>query len=429
MAKGLLRAGLHILVVSQYFWPEDFRINELVKQLVVRGHEVTVLTGVPNYPDGMIFREFQDEPSRFECYHGARVVRAPMILRGKSKAQLVANYISFALGASFRGYQVLRHDNVDVIFVFEPSPVTVGVPAAVLSQILDAPIAFWVLDQWPEAIAASGAIKSKVLLRMVGWLVRFLYSRCDLILAQSKSLLPLIARYCRAGQQTAYLPNWVESTYETVLRKRGTEVPERDGCFSVMFAGNIGASQDFPAILNAAELLRFDSRIRWLIVGDGRDAGWVRAEIARRELHEQVLMLGRHPQVEMPTMFGRASALLVSLRSDPVLALTVPGKIQTYLAMGLPVIGMLDGEGARLIEEAGAGLTCASGDFQGLAALIRSMASMTDEERVRMGESGRTYVMREFDRDTLINQIEAMLGELSIRRPETQDVGRRRNRV
>ena len=403
---------MRLLVISQYFWPEDFRVNELVSELSGRGHDITVLTGKPNYPDGIVFADYSAEPGQFASYAGARVIRVPMLARGRGTLRLLLNYLTFALSATTFGWLRLRRRPFDAIFVFEPSPVTVGLPAVVFRALRGWPVAFWVLDQWPESLAAVGVIRSRSVLALVGELVRGIYTRCDLILSPSRLLVPRIANYCRFGQRIEYFPNWSESTYHAAGDGPAPEVPSSPATFSVMFAGNIGEAQDFPAILDAAEELRAHSEIRWLIVGDGRMAGWVRAEIDRRGLAERIVMLGRFPADRMPSLFLHADALLVSLKRDPVFTMTAPGKIQSYLASGRPVVAMLDGEGAAVVEEARAGVTGPAGDSVRLAANVLRLASLSVDERAAMGARGTSYAMREFSRVGLVDRLETWLDDM-----------------
>lgn len=408
---------MQLLVVSQYFWPEDFRINELVSELSARGHEITVLTGKPNYPAGEVFPEFAMTPERFSSYAGAKVLRVPMFARGRGKLRLLLNYVSFALSASIFGAIRVAHTQFDAIFVFEPSPITVGLPAVLLRALRGWPVVFWVLDQWPESLAAVGVVRSERLLNIVGTLVRFIYKRCDLLLSPSHLLIPRIASYCGGGQRIEYFPNWAESTYDEIADERAPEVHEADGSFTVMFAGNVGEAQDFPAILDAAERVKDRRDIRWIIVGDGRMAGWVRDEVERRELSDSVLLLGRFPADRMPSFFRHADALLVSLKSDPIFAMTAPGKIQSYLAFGRPVLAMLDGEGAALITDAHAGLAAPAGDSSTLAENVLLMAGLSKEERAAMGSRGIEYARREFSRLGLVTNVEKWLGQLALRSP------------
>lgn len=408
---------MRLLVVTQYFWPENFRVNDLVTELVKRGHDVTVLTGYPNYPDGTIFPEFRANRQHFASFNGADVVRVPLFVRGQSTLRLMLNYLSFAINALLIGSWKLRGRKFDAIFVYEPSPITVGIPAVALRAIKKAPLVFWVLDLWPETLQAIGVLRSRVMLKAIGRLVSFIYNRCDLILAQSKSFIPQIAGYCSAGRRIVYFPSWAESVFELGSPAAATEVPERKNSFDIMFAGNIGDAQDFPAILAAAELLKEHARIRWLLVGDGRMAGWVNEEIIRRNLQDSVLMLGRYPVERMPSFYQHADALLVSLRNEPIFSMTIPGKLQSYLAAGIPVVAMLNGEGADVVERSRSGMTCRAGDAGGLAAAILRLASLSDEQMVEMGRNARAVSQNEFDRSKLITRLEDWLEKLTAGAP------------
>jgi colanic acid biosynthesis glycosyl transferase WcaI len=406
---------MRLLVVSQYFWPENFRINDLVAEMVRRGHEVTVLTGLPNYPDGRIFKKFRDDPNQFSNFEGANVVRVPLLPRGQGGLRLMLNYLSFAVSASTVGLWRLRGLQFDAIFAFEPSPITVGLPAALMRSVKKAPLAFWVLDLWPETLQAIGVLRSPVLLRFVGYLVSFVYRHCDLILAQSKSFVPQIEKYADGFTRVLYFPSWAESVFDMQSVEPAKEIAERPGVFNVVFAGNIGDAQDFPAILSAAEKLKPHSNIRWLLIGDGRMANWVAQEIERRQLKDCVYMLGRHPLEKMPSFFKHAGALLVSLKDEAIFSMTIPGKLQSYLAAGIPVLAMLNGEGADLVKSSGAGLSCSAGDFNGLAAAALKLSEMTIEERKSMGLNALSVSAQEFDRSRLMNKFESWIRHLQIK--------------
>ena len=402
---------MNILIVSQYFWPENFRINDLTQELVQRGHSVTVLTGIPNYPAGTVFEEYRKTPKAFEYYSGARVFRVPMIARGNGAVRLFLNYLSFVIGACLYGPWRLRGQQADVIFVFEPSPVTVGLPAILLGRIKRAPVVFWALDLWPETLAAIGVVRSPMVLGWVGHLVRFIYERCTLVLGRSRGFLPKIAKYCSDAKKIRYFPSWAEEIFNKADLVPAPEVPVQQGLFNVLFAGNIGEAQDLPAVLNAAESLKHNSAIRWLIVGDGRISDWLHEEVARRGLQSKVLLLGRFPVECMPSFYAHADALLVSLKKDPVFSLTIPGKVQSYLMAGVPILGMLDGEGAQVITDSNAGLVCAAGNSGGLASAVLEMFAMSADQRKQLGMNGRVFVQKEFGRKSLMDQLEVLLHE------------------
>lgn len=402
---------MRILVVSQYFWPENFRINDLVAELAARGHQVTVLTGKPNYPDGWIFEEFRLNSEKYNAYSGAKVVRVPLIPRGSGGSRLVLNYLSFAFSAALLGPLRLWGQKFDTIFVYEPSPITVGLPAIALRFFKKAPVAFWVLDLWPETLEAMGVVRSKWMMSVVDRLVKFIYRRCDVILAQSEGFISRIARHVPANTRILYFPSWAENAFPISQAEAAPEVERKPQLFNVLFAGNIGEAQDFPSILNAALTLR-DKKVRWLIVGDGRKAAWLQREVTRLGLKDSVVLLGRVPLERMPSFYKHAQALLVALEPKPVFSLTIPAKVQSYLACGIPILAMIDGEGADLIRRSGAGLVCRAGDSIGLAENTLRMAKMPAQMLADMGANGIRLSTSEFDRDHLISSLEALLGEL-----------------
>lgn len=402
---------LKVLVVSQYFWPETFRVNEVVSELTARGHEVTVLTGRPNYPEGELLPEFAASPSRFSSYAGADILRVPLRPRGKGSFKLLLNYWSFVFWGCLSGPWLLRGRRFDAIFVFETSPITSALPAVLLKWIKRAPLSMWVLDLWPDTLKAVGMVKSDRALKAVGLLCRFIYRRCDLILGQSRAFAEPISRWEGSAQRFRYFPQWSEEVFDA-NEKAPEPAPELEphrGRFNLLFAGNIGDAQDFPTLLAAATLTRDRPDIHWLIVGDGRAAPQVRQDIARLGLTETVFMLGRYPVERMPSFFAGADALLVSLKAEPIFAMTIPGKVQSYLAAGKPLLGMLDGEGARVIQESGAGLVAPSGDAQALAEQAKALANLSAEERAHMGARGQRFGATHFKRSALMSQLEVWL--------------------
>lgn len=403
---------MRILIVTQRFWPENFRINDLAVELIRRGHEVTVLTGSPSYPDGQVFNYYKAEPEKYSQYQGVKIVRVPIISHSKQKLKLIFNYISYVLSASVIGAYKLRGQPFDVMFTYEPSPVTVGIPAGVLRKIKRAPMAFWVLDLWPETLSAVGVVRSPFILKIIGLMVRAIYRNCDLILAQSKSFIAQIQKYTHPDKRVEYFPSWSETDFNGAHVEPAAEIVTEPETFNIMFAGNIGAAQDFPSILETVKHLRHHTHIRWHIVGDGRMAPHVKSWISEHGLQNNIIMHGRFPLEKMPGFFMHADALLVSLKNENIFAMTIPGKLQTYLSAGIPVIGMLDGEGADLINRSGAGLTCKAGDSAGLAKIVLEMSQMSRDQRQSMGDRGKAIMAREFDRTQLIDQLEKWLYEL-----------------
>ena len=402
---------MRVLIVTQYFWPENFRVNDLVSELAQRGYRVTVLTGLPNYPSGRIYDGYGWwRPSR-ERYAGTEVVRVPLLPRGPGGViSLLANYASFALLASVIGPLRLPRD-FDAIFVHEPSPVTVGLPAIVMKWLTGAPILFWVLDLWPESISSAGAVRSPRVLSVVARLVRFIYRHCDRILIPSRGFTSSVLDHGVGPDRVRYFPNWAEPVFVPRPRSGAPPTPLPQG-FRVMLAGNVGAAQDFPAILAAAERLKAESGIHWIILGEGRMLEWVRAEIVARGLQGSVHLLGQFSAELMPTFFAHADVMLVALRREPIFALTVPARLQAYLACGRPIVGMLDGEGARIIREANAGLTCPAGNAEALADTVLRLSHLDQAEREGLGANGLAYSRTEFERQFLFDRLEDWIREV-----------------
>lgn len=403
---------MRLLIVSQYFWPENFRLNDLASELVSRGHKVTVLTGLPNYPSGRVFQEYLADREKFLNYKQVRILRVPLWPRGISASSLLLNYLSFSISACLLGPWKLRGQKFDVVLTCQLSPVTVGLPGAFLAWLKNTPMVMWVLDLWPDTLKAVGVVKSPKLLAYVALLVRFIYMRCDLIWAQSRSFIPKIQSLAGPSIHVVYLPSWAEDLYRSEALISAPEVPVKSGVFNIMFAGNVGEAQDFECILSAANVLKDNSNIRWLIIGDGRMSAWVQAEIELRRLQENVLMLGHHPVERMPEFFLHADAMLVTLADKEIFSMTIPGKLQSYLAAGKPIIAALNGEGADVVRSANAGFTCAAGNADGLAGIVLKMAKLPSNERLAMGKNGLEYSSREFDRRMIVDKAEKYLSEL-----------------
>jgi len=408
---------LKVLIVSQYFWPENMRINDLVEGLSQRGHEVTVLTGWPNYPEGRVFEDFRRSPEQYAEYRGAKIVRVPFIPRGKRSITLILNYVSFFISGSVFGSWKLRGREFDAIFVYAVSPIMSAIPALVIGRFKRVPVCIWVLDLWPETLKAVGVLSNARLLALVGKGVSWIYNRADYLLLQSRAFGSSVQKYCTRempSERLVYFPSWAEDGFSS-LPTGGSPLVKRDPqSFTILFAGNLGEAQDFPAILDVAEALRGKLAIRWVIVGDGRISEWLERQVAEREL-DNVFLLGRHPLDAMPPLFATADALLVSLKTNEVFEKTIPGKVQAYLASGKPILGMIDGEAARVIEEAGAGLACSSGDRQAFASIVEQMVLMTSPQREAMGALGKRYYEEHFSKGKLFSDLVSLFRQATRR--------------
>jgi glycosyltransferase involved in cell wall biosynthesis len=390
-----------VLVVTQYFWPETFRINEVVLSLRDAGADVTVLTGKPNYPDGKVFDGFRAGGTARDSFEGVPVFRVPMMPRGVgSGVRLALNYLSFAISASVLGPWLLRGRPADVILVYGISPILQGIAAIAVKLFKRAPVVLWVQDLWPQSLEATGFVRNRRVLKLVEWVVRGIYRHSDMLLVQSQAFVEPVAALSRRDK-IRYHPNPGELA---LTRDRaGPDLAPgilMEDCFNVVFAGNVGTAQGIDTIVEAAAQLAGHPTIRFVIVGTGSRWEWVRREIERRDL-ANVDLPGRFPPEAMPAILSRASALLVTLSRSDIFAMTIPSKVQAYLAAGRPIVAALDGEGARVVVDARAGVAVPSGDPAALAKAVLHMASLPADVLEAMGRRGRSYYDTHFEPELL----------------------------
>ena len=395
---------MKILIVSQYFWPENFRINDLAVGLTDEGHDVSVITGIPNYPIGGFFKGYSLLGPKFEFYKKIKVYRSILFPRGGGgKARLFLNYFSFAFFASIR-ILFLSKKEYDIIFVHEPSPITVGIPALVLKKIKKIPLVFWVMDLWPESIYVGSNLQSKTIERLILPIVKLIYKESDKILVTSRAFISSIVEKNVDPKKISYFPQYAESIFHQknkVFQKYSELFPKG---FNIVFAGNIGEAQDFESIIEAAELSK-GKEINWIIIGSGRNENWVKNKIKEKQLESTVYLLGYYPLESMPHMYSNANALLITLKKSKILSLTAPGKIQSYLAFGKPILSMMDGEGSRIIIDSGAGLAAPSKDSKTLLKNVFKMKAMNEDELRSMGHNGQKYYEINFERKLLIKKL------------------------
>jgi glycosyltransferase involved in cell wall biosynthesis len=401
---------VRLLVLSQYFWPETFRITEVVQSLRDAGCEVTVLTGQPNYPDGVVADGYSALSVRTQVRDGLTIHRVPLVPRGRGSAlRLVANYASFVVSAAVFGPWLLRGRRFDAILVYAPSPILQAIPAVWLAWLKGAKLVTWVQDLWPESLSATGFVRNRQALAAVAMLVRWIYRRNDLLLAQSEAFVEPVARMA-GGTPVVYHPNPGELAF-SAPKSDAPPALVLDPGFNVVFAGNLGTVQALDTVVAAAGLLRDVPDIRFVIVGSGSRGDWLADEVKRRGLGN-VQLAGRFPPQAMPGILAQASALLVTLARDPILAQTVPSKVQAYLAAARPIVAALDGEGARVVEDAGAGVACPAEDAAALAAAVRRLRSLPAEEQQRMARQGRAYYERHFDPAVLAARLRQLLEDV-----------------
>lgn len=398
---------MRILIVSQYFWPEGFRINEVAKTLLDKGVEVEVLTGKPNYPRGEIFAGYRAWGCQREIHQGIKINRVPLLARRSGGLRLAINYLSFVISGLVFAPWMLRKKKFDVIFVYGTSPILQAIPALWLGLLKGCPVVLNVQDLWPESLSATGYVRNKAVLKLVEWAVRFIYKHSDLLLVQSRAFEGPVSALA-SSTPVVYYPNSVDASFAMTTTNAVPDVTGLGNGFSVMFAGNIGSAQAVGVIVEAATLLREYPDIHFVVLGDGSSRAWILKEVQQRDL-ANLHLPGRFPVETMPGLMQKASVLLVTLTDQPIFALTVPNKVQAYMAAGRPIIACLNGEGARLVLEAGAGLATPAEDARALADTILFLHGKSPGERETMGASGRKFYQAHFNHDQLIDQLIVLL--------------------
>lgn len=399
---------MRVLLVTQYFHPENFKSNDVAFELTRRGYDVTVLTGLPNYPQGRIYDGYGIFRKRKEIIDGVKVYRTLVIPRGDGGGvRLALNYLSWAFIASLWAFFIAIFHRYDAVIVHETSPVTQGFPALVVKWMQRIPMFFWVLDLWPESLQAAGNINNRFVIDFFTGVTRMIYRNSDKILMSSNGFRKSILEKGDFADKLVYFPNWAEDIFSGTAE---AEVPLMPEGFKVMFAGNVGEAQDFESVMKAAELLK-GTGVRLVIVGDGRRKEYVDAYIAEKGLSDVVYMLGRHPLETMPAFFSKADVLFLSLKNDYIFTLTTPAKLQAYMASGKPVLAMIDGDARQLIEDSGCGLSCSAGDAEAFAQSVLKMKEMPEDELRAYGKRGRSYFDAHFRKDGCIDNLCSLLDE------------------
>lgn len=399
---------MRVLLVTQYFHPENFKSNDVAFELARRGYDVTVLTGLPNYPQGRIYEGYGIFRKRKETIEGVKVYRTLVIPRGDGGGvRLALNYLSWAFIASLWAFFMAIFHRYDAVIVHETSPVTQGFPALVVKWMQRIPMFFWVLDLWPESLQAAGNINNRFVIDFFTGVTRLIYRNSDKILMSSNGFRKSILDKGDFTDKLVYFPNWAEDIFSGTAE---AEVPLMPEGFKVMFAGNVGEAQDFESVMKAAELLK-GTGVRLVIVGDGRRKEYVDAYIAEKGLSDVVYMMGRHPLEAMPAFFSKADVLFLSLKNDYIFTLTTPAKLQAYMASGKPVLAMIDGDARQLIEDSGCGLACNAGDAEAFALSVMKMKEMPEDELRAYGKRGRSYFDAHFRKDGCIDNLCSLLDE------------------
>lgn len=407
---------MRILFITQWFHPEgSFKTFSFAKELIKLGHEVEVLTGFPNYPDGKIYDGYRVKLLQRENIDGVSIVRVPLYpSHDRSGICRFLNYASFALSAATIGPWVINR--ADVAYVYHP-PVTVYLPAYVIRLLRRIPLIYDIQDLWPDTLKVSGMFNNKVGLRLVDTWCKFLYRTTDKIVVLSPGFKNALCDRGVPANKIEVIYNWCD---DTVIRpvepehKLLLELGLKDR-FNIMFAGNMGKAQALDAVLQAAQIVAGRcQQVQFVFVGDGIEKDRIKRRAQEMRL-ENVRFLPRRPQSEIASVLSLADVLLVHLKDDPLFQITIPSKIQAYLAVGRPILIGVRGDAAELVAEAQAGVACPPQDPYGIAEKVCKLQAMSGDQLKAMGESGRRFYERELSLKIATKRFEAIFESVAKR--------------
>lgn len=406
---------MKVLVITQYFWPENFRINELVNFYNSDPDmEFTVLTGAPNYPEGNIYTAYKNQPSDYRIFNNnVEIIRIPIIPRGQNNIQLVLNYLSYIFSASLCGLWKLRKHNYDHIFIFEPSPIFIGLPAIILKKYFKCSMSIWVLDIWPETLVALKKIKNNgIIFKLILKITKAIYSQCDIIFASSREFVKNIKFVANKKDDIYFLPNWAEIQPKDPNLTSLKLLPV-DQNFKYLFTGNVGEAQGFSELFKAFKIaIDLNKKINLYIVGDGRYLSKAKTLVADLDLQSHIFFIGWQLPSSIPDFLASADALILSLKANPIYDITIPGKLPNYMMAAKPILAVLGKEGAKIVKEAQCGFVSPPGNIQELANNIQRMSSLSLAEKMTFGKNALNYAEDHFSKETLLAEFKNRLTTL-----------------
>lgn len=406
---------MRCLLLTNHFYPESFRCNDIAFELARRGYQVTVLTAIPDYPVGKFHEGYSLFKKRREYVNGVKVIRVPIIPRGNGTAiRMLLNYASSIFFFFFYGlYQALFH-KYDCIFVHDTSPAFIGLPGVLVKKIQRVPMDLWILDMWPQSLAAGG-IRNPFVYKQIDAMMDFIYRNSAIIHISSLGFRKLLRERNVPDEKIAYLPNWSD---DSIINTRSVDIPELPQGFIIMFAGNLGEAQNLENVLKAASLLKEHKMIHWVFLGDGRKKPWMEHYVAENHLEDTVHLMGRYPIDAMPEFFKKADVMLVSLADELVFNLTLPAKVQAYMSCAKPIVAMLNGEGQEIVKDAGCGWCVGATDVEGLAREVLSICRISNEQLKAIGQNGYDYYMKHFHKDICMDIVDSALKHLTLNKLE-----------
>lgn len=402
---------MKLCIFTNHFYPEDFKVNDIAFELTQQGTDVTVITAIPDYPKGKFFEGYSLFKRRREIVNGVKVIRLPIIPRGKGGAiRLVLNYFSYFICASIFTFFHAFKDKYDAVFVHLTSPFFIGIPAVHLKKRQNIPLYFWTLDLWPESLVSATGISHPFIIKPQNKMVAKVYKNCDKILIGSKGFEKSICEKGDFKDKLVYFPNWAENVISPQDFSVDAIVPfDNPNNFILLFAGNLGEAQNLDAIIKSAERIKDNKNIKYVFVGDGRRKEHLEMLVNEKKLNDTVYFLGRYPIETMPIFMKKSSVLLFSLKDELCFNLTVPSKVQFYMAQGKPILAMINGDGADLVNETNCGYVAPANDVDAFVDAINKMYDLSKDELNQLGMNGKKYYEENFTKEQRIEQLVEIL--------------------
>lgn len=398
---------LKILIVSQYFWPENFRVNDIATYFKNQGAHVEVLTGKPNYPGGYLFKDFKKQPSEYDNYFGINIFRVPMLTRKNgSNINLVLNYLSFLISSIFFGIFKFRKKKFDYIFTFGTSPLTVAFTSIILAKLCKSKTCLWVLDLWPEIIFELGVLKGKFLEKFLSKIIIYIFNKMDIILAQSESYVQLIKKKIRNENKVFYFPSWPE-IIDSRIDQRNIYRNEDKKKLKIFFTGSVGDAQNFRTVLNIISKTS-KLNIKWYIIGGGRR---FKDLIKLRKINriENLELIDFLPPSEIVQYQQIADVLFLSLKNGKVLSSTIPGKFSTYLKYKKPILGLISGEVNNLINNYEVGYAVNPENEEEFLIKIKKLIELKSNGQLKNQFKNYNKLLEKFDFNKNLNFFESLL--------------------
>lgn len=394
---------MKILIISQQFYPEEFKINEIVEELTKRNHKVTVLTGLPNYPSGIVPKEYRLFRNRKQNYKGAKVIRCFEIGRRNGALGLMMNYLSFMLSSSLKS--IFMRKDFDVVMVYQLTPVTMVLPGIIVSKIKNIKLFTYCLDLWPESVKTIINSEDSIIFRGASFISRFMYKFSDKIAVTSKPFIDYFKNIHHIEvDKLTYLPQPSEQITEDLEA-------EDNNITDFMFMGNIGKAQNIETILLAAKKIEDEDFIVHF-VGEGSEFENTKQMVKDLNIEDKIIFHGRHPYSEMNKFYKKADVCILTLTGNSVIGLTMPAKLQGYMSASKPVLGAMNGAAQEVINDACCGYCVNAGDIDLFSIKMKEYIKMSHKERVKMGKSGKSYFDQNFTIDKYIENLEIELNKL-----------------